>query len=211
MTPVIVVLTKAPAPGRVKTRLIPALGARGAAALHEALVHQTLDLARATGLPVQVALDGPLDGPFAAALRGRGLAVFGQVSGDLGDRLRAALAGPGRRVALGTDSPTLSPAWIRAAAEAPTPVALGPAEDGGYWTIAVDAPCDAVFDAIPWSSDAVLATTLDRARAAGLGVTMLPTCYDIDLPADLDRLAADPACPPALAARLAALRPAPSL
>ena len=196
--PAVIVLTKAPVPGRVKTRLMPQLGAQGAARLHEALVEATLDQAVQSGLPVGVSLAGDLAGAFAAGLRRRGLPVEAQASGDLGDRLRHALRGPGRRIALGTDCPIFDPAWLREAAALEAPVAFGPSEDGGYWTVAVAPPQDAVFTDVPWSTEQTLAVSLERARAAGLTPAMLPVCFDVDEAHDLQRLLEDPRCPPAL-------------
>ena len=134
--PRIIVLTKEPTPGRVKTRLAPTLGAAGAARLHAALVDATLDLALATGLPVELCLAGDLGGTFAARARRRGVAVRGQVEGDLGARLTAALAGPGRRVALETDCVTFEPSWLVQAVQRPEAALFGASNDGGYW-----APC----------------------------------------------------------------------
>ncbi len=204
MSAVVVVLTKPPVPGRVKTRLIPALGAAGAAALHAAMVDATLARARATGLPVRVSLGGDAGGPFARRLRAAGFPVEPQVDGDLGARMAHALRGPGRRIALGTDCPAFAPTWLLDAARAPTPVAFGPSEDGGYWTVSVDGAADtgAIFRDVPWSSPETLAVSRLRARDADLAVSALPTCYDIDEPPMLARLAADPRCPPALLALL---------
>jgi rSAM/selenodomain-associated transferase 1 len=196
----VVILTKAPVPGRVKTRLIPALGAAGAARFHEALVEITLDLVAASGLEATVSLSGGLDSPFADRIRARDLNVKAQADGDLGARLRHALRGPGRCIAIGTDCPLLDPAALVAAARAPEPVVVGPAEDGGYWMIAVDAPQDSLFTDIPWSSPETLAVTLQRARGEGLAVRTAEMRYDIDTPGDLKRLLADPRCPPVLRA-----------
>ncbi|MEL6350000.1 MAG: TIGR04282 family arsenosugar biosynthesis glycosyltransferase, partial [Myxococcota bacterium] len=193
--PRLVVMTKAPQPGRVKTRLIPALGAEGAAAMHTALVSATLDRVRRSGLDVVIAMGGDYQGAFARSLERQGFTVLPQAPGDLGERLKRALTGPGRRLAIGTDCPIFSPRWLADAAERPEPVVLGPAEDGGYWMICVDAPQDALFDDVPWSTEAVLKTTVDRAKAMGLAVHMAPTCYDIDTPLDLKRLLEDPRCP----------------
>ena len=206
MTPAaqVVILTKPPEPGRVKTRLAPLLGDAGAAAVHAAMVWATLAQVQRAGLPCVVRLDGDPAGDFAAALAARGATVLPQGDGDLGARLRRALAGPGRCIALGTDCPLLEPVWLLAAARDPHPVVLGPAEDGGYWMIAIDAPQDALFEGIPWSTAQVRTATLARAQAAGLAVCELATCYDIDTPADLLRLLADPRCPPEI---LAAARP----
>jgi len=200
----VVILTKDPVPGRVKTRLIPALGPEGAARFHTALVHTTLDLVGASGLDAVVSLSGDLEGAFARDIRARGFATEAQAPGDLGARLRHALRGPGRRLALGTDCPLLDPASLRAAAVAPQPVVIGPAEDGGYWMIAIDAPDDHLFTDVPWSSPQTRAVTLQRARERGHEIAFAPEHYDIDTPTELSRLLSAPRCP----ARLRAAAPA---
>lgn len=194
----VVVLTRDPLPGRVKTRLIPALGAEGAARLHHAMALATVEAAVRSGLPVEVALEGDLRGPFALELAARGGRILPQGGGDLGRRLQLAMSGEGRAIALGTDCPHLDPDWLLSAAGAPTPIAIGPSEDGGYWTIALDEGGLGVLEGIPWSTPQVLERSLIRAAALGLAHTLLPTCYDIDLPSDLARLRADPRCPPSL-------------
>lgn len=200
---VVVVLTKDPVPGRVKTRLIPALGRDGAARLHAAMVLATVSRVRATGLPVTVSLRGDPAGPFAHRLLSLGCHVEPQADGDLGARLEHALRGHGRRIAIGTDSPTFEPSWLLDAARAPTAAAFGPSEDGGYWCVSVEATGGSsdtgrLFRGIPWSRPDTLERSLARARACDLGVSLLPTCYDIDEPPMLARLAADPRCPPAI-------------
>lgn len=194
----IVIMTKEPAPGRVKTRLAPALIAGGSERIHVALVEETARRALSTGLPCTVSLSGDLAGPFAAWLRGMGLTVEPQAGGDLGERLTDALSGPGRLLVLGTDTPIFEPDWLLAAIHDPAPVVLGPSEDGGYWVMALDAPCPGLFADIPWSTEAVAATTMRRAADLDLAVAAAPTCYDIDEPADLRRLLDDPRCPPHL-------------
>lgn len=200
MSAQLAILTRDPTPGQVKTRLIPAIGAAGAAALHRAMVVETLTRALASGLPVTVHLQGDLRGDLAGWMRDMGARVVAQAAGDLGARIAAALAGEGRRLVIGTDSPTLSPAWLRQAASAPEPVVIGPAEDGGYWLLGVSVPAEPLLRGVPWSTPQVLGATLARARAAGLPVALLPRCADVDAPADLPRLRDDPAASPALAA-----------
>jgi rSAM/selenodomain-associated transferase 1 len=194
----VVILTKAPVPGQVKTRLIPALGAEGACRLHTAMARETIRRAVETGLPVTLSVAGPLDHPFVEQMRPVVHAVEQQVEGHLGDRLIHAMAGPGRRIALGTDCPHFDPAWLLRAAQSAAPVCLGPAEDGGYWTIAIDAPRPDLFRDIPWSTGNVFQATLERARQADLEVEVLPRCYDIDQPASLEQLRRDRRCPPSL-------------
>lgn len=194
MNPRVVVLTKVPIPGQVKTRLIPALGADGACRLHSAMVAQTLARVVRSELPRTVAVSGPMDHPFVLDLIDRGFDVEAQIDGSLGARLRHALRRAGPQMALGTDCPVFLPSEIQEAATAPEPVSIGPTLDGGYWLIKVNGgvALDTVFDDIPWSTPAVCSTTEARARSANLPIHWLPTRYDVDDADDLARLRADP-------------------
>lgn len=198
MTARVVVLTKSPEPGRVKTRLAADIGPRSAATLHEAMVWETLERAKASGLPVTVSLDGPLDSSFAQRLVQDGIAVEAQAKGDLGARLRHALRHPGRQLALGSDCVVFDPDWLRKAAEATETVTLGKSMDGGYWTIggnlAQSDLQDLLFDNMEWSVETVANETLERLRTAGKSVLLLPDCYDVDTITDLHRLSDDPRC-----------------
>lgn len=125
----IVILTKDPLPGRVKTRLAAAVGPEAAAALHAALAEHTVRWALQAGAPLRVALDGDLHGPFAHGLRRLGATLSGQPGEGLGGRLQQAWGGARRTVFLGTDCPTAALGWLRAALEAPGPISMGPSED----------------------------------------------------------------------------------
>jgi hypothetical protein len=174
----------------------------GAAEVHTMLLSATLDRVAESGLDCTVAISGPMDHPLVAELRARGLRVEAQRGADLGARLRHACRGPGRAVALGADCVCFAPEWLIEAAGSTADVSIGPAEDGGYWAIAVDESARAVlFEGISWSSPEVLRQTLERAAQHGLSVHTLPECYDVDTPEDLMRLCADPACPAPVAAR----------
>lgn len=197
----VAVLTRDPVPGRVKTRLIPAVGAEGAARLHRAFALHTVETAARSLIPVDVLLDGAIDGPFAAALRAAGARrVLPQAMGDLGARIGAALTPAGARtMVIGTDCLLFSPRDLQEAAGAAADVVLGPADDGGYWLIAAPASAQSiVLDGIPWSTGDVLARTRARASAAGLSVRLIAGYPDVDEPADLDALRADPRLSPSL-------------
>jgi hypothetical protein len=192
----IALFAKAPVPGRVKTRLTPALGPVQAARVARAL----LDLTLASIVPAVPAqwtlfLDGPADEALRAAARAYGLDIEPQAAGDLGERLAAAFdvlrsRGAARTLAIGADSPTLDPARVRDAIESleAADVVLGPTEDGGYYLVGLRDARREIFRDIPWSTDAVLAATLDRARKARLTVRLLAAWYDVDGPEDLGRL-----------------------
>jgi rSAM/selenodomain-associated transferase 1 len=182
--PHVVVMAKVPVPGRVKTRLIPLLGADGAAGLCRAMTEDTLAMVRSyEGLRWRVALDGDLDDPW---VRGLGAAVEPQASGDLGARLRHALRDGG--IAIGTDSPTLPRGFLHGAMLLlrQDQVVFGPAFDGGYVLVGVRGPeALGVFDSIPWSTAETCAASVERARALHLTCGTLGFWYDVDTPADL--------------------------
>lgn len=209
----IVILTKAPLPGVAKTRLIARVGADRAAAVHGWMSRVTVERALSMDVAVRVALAGPLDSAFAAQLRAQGAIVEAQAAGDLGARMSAALR-PGCDTALlGTDCPLFDTEALRASFDAPQSISVGPAADGGYWTLRVraapDRPlpalCRTLFDDMPWSTAAVFRETQRRCAQAALDLQLLPTDYDVDEPADLDRLVQDPRLDPPRRAQLLAL------
>jgi len=194
----LIVFTRYPEPGAAKTRLIPALGARGAAELHrrltEAAVQQAGRLATSDGVDLEIHFAG---GDLAAMSRwlGPDLVLRSQSGDDLGDRLAAAFtagfaAGASAVVIMGSDCPGLDSAILRRAFAALTDhdIVLGPAADGGYTLIGLRRPAPELFRDIPWSSDQVLAATVARARDLRLLVALLPTLIDIDRPDDLVRV-----------------------
>jgi len=184
--PRLVLFTRFPEPGRAKTRLIPALGAAGAAALHRRLTEATLATLRATGMDVEVWVTGaPLDafvdwlGPVY---------LRPQAEGDLGARMARALD-PTPAIIVGSDLPDLATAHIQGAVQmlVEGKVALGPAEDGGYYLLGLPAPARFLFGAMDWGTDAVLAETRRRLDAKGRAYRLLPTLADLDRPEDLGR------------------------
>jgi rSAM/selenodomain-associated transferase 1 len=189
----IAIIAKAPLPGFCKTRLIPRLGAEGAAHLQARFVERAVDTALAAGLGAVTLWCAPTPSdPLFQRLTARGIRLATQPDGDLGERIGAAfLAAKGPLVLIGTDCPCLEPRDLEDAASAlakGADVALAPAEDGGYGLIATTGHHAALFRDMPWSTPEVAALTLERAAAAGLAVTVLRTIWDVDTPADLDRL-----------------------
>ncbi len=196
------IFTKPAVPGRVKTRLVGDLSAGEAAALHAAFLG---DLAErlATGafeLELAWALAPGEAVPEYRLGDGRLLPGVRQQGADLGERLFTALAAGARRAplvaAVGSDHPTLATATVEAAfdhLEAGARVVLGPATDGGYTLVAVRAEALAreLFAEVPWSTERVLAVTLERCAALGEQPALLPPAADVDTPADLLRLAAE--------------------
>lgn len=203
--------TKPAVPGRVKTRLVGGLTPEQAAALHQAFlddVGRRLEAAARRGdfeLWSAWALDAGEELP-----PGPGTA-FAQEGAGLGDRLfrglsRAAGAdGVGAVAALGSDHPTVRTGLVREAfarVEAGADAVLGPSTDGGYYLIALAAGAvrREVFARIDWSTERVLAQTLDRLRELDLTVELLDEGRDVDTPDDLGRLALQIAGEPEVAA-----------
>lgn len=186
---------KRPAPGRVKTRLARALGAENAATLAAAFLRDAARrYAAVPGTVPVLAADDP-DDPFWAATFPRPWRIEGQGEGDLGDRLRRAfereLAAHPKAAAVGSDHPALPEADLhRFLAE---DNAVWPTHDGGYAAIVLSRSGAAgrLFERIPWSTERVLARTLERAGEAGVSLTRWTPTADVDVAADVDRLARD--------------------
>ncbi len=186
MIPRVVLFTRYPTPGVAKTRLIGALGADGAAALHRRLTENTLAALRASDLPFEIRSTGAPPGAFTRWLGD--VPVVDQGAGDLGARLTAA-GPPYPTIFIGADAPDLTPGHLLDAVALMTraqPV-IGPAEDGGYWLLGLPRAADTLFEAMPWGTDGVFAETLARMERLGIQPTMLPTLADLDRPEDLAR------------------------
>jgi len=186
----IAVLAKAPVPHLAKTRLIPALGAEGAAALQARLIAHTVETALSAG-PVTVWATPDARHPQFKALAGR-VRMQRQPDGDLGARMLAAIAAAdGPVLVIGTDCPALAPEHLCAAARAlreGIDVVACPAEDGGYGLIGMRAPHAALFTGMTWSAPTVMAETRRRLARLGLAWREPARVWDVDTPADLARL-----------------------
>ena len=182
--PKLVLFARYPTPGRAKTRLIPALGAEGAAALHRRLTERTLATLRATGLPVEVRTTGAPRRAFEHWLGD--VACVPQGGGHLGARMRRAAA-DAPAILVGADVPDLAAGHLEAAAAAlrHAPVAIGPADDGGYYLIGVREVLPWLFAPMAWGTADVLSTTLDRLTRRGVTPAVLAPLADLDSPADL--------------------------
>jgi rSAM/selenodomain-associated transferase 1 len=192
------IFAKAPVPGAVKTRLIPVLGPAGAARLAQRMLEHALQIATDARLgPVQLhcAPDAGHPALQAAATRA-GATCRPQGSGDLGERMRSALAAAlqlsPRALLLGSDCPALDAGVLHqadAALAAGADSVFVPTADGGFALTgfrrdAITA-IDAVFAAIPWSTSAVMSSVRDQLSRAGLRWMELTTLADVDEPPDL--------------------------
>jgi uncharacterized protein len=191
----IAILAKAPLPGLAKTRLIPALGAAGAARLQRLFTRRALHTALAAQLgPVSLWCTPDVQHRSFRALAARHpVTLQTQPAGDLGQRMHQAfdtLCPHGPLLLIGTDCPALTPAHLRAAAQAVVDghdAVVQPAEDGGYVLIGLRQPQPALFEHMTWSTAQVIQHTRQRALAQHLSLCEAPTLWDVDLPADLPR------------------------
>ena len=192
----LVIFARNPVPGAVKTRLHSRYTPTQAAAIYRAFVLDTLDVAMQARVDRRcVAFDPPGAEAELADLVGPGWVLFPQVSGDLGERMyraaRHCFDQGARRVGiLGSDVPSLPPHHIDLAFELleGNEVVLGPSMDGGYYLVGLSRPVREIFRDVAWSTARVYAQTLERARAAGLTVGILPSWHDVDTPRQLDHL-----------------------
>ena len=175
----VIVFARASRAGAVKSRLIPLLGARGAARLHARLLRRALRTARAARL-------GPVE-LWTAERRQRGA--------DLGERMMHAFAHGLRRAArvvlIGSDCPVLRPRDLRQAARwlaGGADAVFAPAEDGGYALIALRRVSPRLFQGVEWGGAQVMAQTRERLAALGWRWRELPEVWDVDRPEDYRRL-----------------------
>ena len=189
--PALVVLAKAPVPGRSKTRLCPPLVPAEAAALAEAALSDTLRaVASVPGVRRVLALEGE-PGPWLPP----GFELVRQCDGGLGDRLAAAFAGVGGpAVLVGMDTPQLTKAQLTHALDTlagPVDAVLGPAPDGGYWAIGLQAADYRVFAGVPMSTPGTCDAQRARLDALGMRVAELERLRDVDTIDDARAVAAE--------------------
>lgn len=184
---ILVLFAKFPLPGFAKTRLIPALGADGAARVHRHLTQWTVGTLQASGAPVEIRYAGAEEADFRAWL-GSGPDLVEQVEGGLSERLIAA-GRPAPHIFFGADTPDLTTEIVRAAIDAlgSHDIVIGPAADGGYYLIGMATARPELMTDMPWSTAGVFPETMRRCTALGLDVALLPILSDCDTPADLER------------------------
>lgn len=187
------VFAKAPEPGQAKTRLIPLLGAEGAARLQARLTRRALNTALAADIGRVALWCAPDAGhPFFAALGAElGVTLRSQCGGDLGAKMSLAaalaLADGHHALILGTDCPLLAPPHLRQALASlrdGQDAVLIPAEDGGYVLLGLARAASALFDGISWGTGQVLAQTCERLDRLGWRFATLAALPDLDRPED---------------------------
>ena len=196
MSTAVIVFAKAPVPGLAKTRLSPALGAAGAAALAERMLRHALAQATAADVgPVELCAAPDATHPaLQAAANEYGVGLTEQGTGDLGLRMCRAFARSlgryGRALLIGTDAPALDATVLRQASSVlqDHDAVFVPALDGGYALVGQRRADPRWFSDMSWSHDRVMEDTRERLRAAAVRWVELPAVADIDVPADLVHL-----------------------
>jgi hypothetical protein len=196
----LIVFTRYPEPGTTKTRLIPCLGAMGAADLQRKMSDRVLAQASALkawrNLDLEVRYEGGSDRLMRTWL-GDGGNYVAQGEGDIGQRMARAMGeamqeGAASAVIIGSDIPGITTALLASAFEklGHGTVVLGPATDGGYYLIGLTASALAavsatIFADMPWGTSVVLKETCRRLARVGLSYTLLDPLSDVDRPEDL--------------------------
>ncbi|MGS2717508.1 TIGR04282 family arsenosugar biosynthesis glycosyltransferase [Eionea flava] len=200
----LLVMSKSPERGRVKTRMQPFLTQTQSCQLHIQLTQQALQQwIDIDSLKVELWVGGniahfkqqillPL---YQNNVRYQSLPIYAQAQGDLGQRMHFATehalrAGATGVVVVGTDCPFISPEYIKKAIQAlkQSDVVIGPASDGGYVLIGIKQSQPALFSGVKWGSASVLETTQAMIQNEQLSVSLLPVLSDIDTPEDLQLL-----------------------
>lgn len=192
---VVLVFSKAPVAGAVKTRLVPHISFEQAARLHAELTRDRLRVCTEASLcDVQLWCSPDTGHPFFNECRNHyGIELQIQQGSDLGERMSNAikfmLDSYRKIIIIGSDAPALDSGAIDEAITAldDTDIVLVPAEDGGYVLIGAATHRDGMLDDVPWGTANVLADTVRNARRLGLDYRLQDTCWDVDRPEDLLR------------------------
>jgi uncharacterized protein len=187
------VMSKAPRPGKVKTRLAPVLGFEGAAAINICFLRDTArniaDVAAAGGAAGLVCYTPVGDEEAFDHLLPHGFSLMAQRGDGFGERLLAAAedilsCGFGAVCLIDSDSPTMPQEALKQAvrelAREGDRVVLGGSDDGGYYLIGMKKAYVEPFENINWSTASVYAETVSQVRKAALELVELPVWYDVD-------------------------------
>jgi len=191
----LIVFTRYPEPGKTKTRLIPTLGAKGAAMLQQQMTEHTLskvrELQKSSSLSVEIRFTGG-NLTLMQDWLGSDIIYQPQGEGDLGSRMARSLSaafrdGIERVVIIGTDCPSLSTDLMAKAFHHlhSHDLVVGPAIDGGYYLIGLRYFVSGLFIGINWGTAEVLQQTVDIVKELDISVAYLPHLADVDRPEDL--------------------------
>ncbi len=209
MRPVIIVFAKAPVEGRVKTRLIPPLTPSAAVALHSAFVRDTLESLVSLSNRADLELHTDIE---TDAWRDIQVPRRVQYEGNLGLKMLKALEaalvrGHSQALIVGSDAPTVPPAHVESILHLDAEIALGPADDGGYYAICARRTHAEMFDEVRWSTSHALDDTVQACTRSGLSSKLGPVWFDVDDEDGLQRLRVSSNIPRHTALALEAIRP----
>ena len=196
------VMTKAPRPGQVKTRLVPPFTPEEAASLNVCFLRDMANAIKTAIATGKAARGVGVYTPHGAEAAYENILpetffLIPQRGGSFGERLYLASAdllkcGFNSVCLIDSDSPTVRPEiFVQAVEFLSSPgdcIVLGPSDDGGYYLIGLKEPHRQLFERIDWSTEHVFDQTMERSKGIGLEVKLLPMCYDVDDPATLRRL-----------------------
>ena len=193
----VLIFAKTPQPGRVKTRLIPAIGEAGATRLYSELLRRQIEwISRQTAYAIELWVTPDDRHPLLEELSSAfGCSMSLQEGSDLGGRMghaaEQALQRHQRVLLLGVDCPALTPPHLQQAVswlESGLDAVLGPALDGGYVLLGLNGHHPALFEGHAWGGDRVAQTTREAMTSIGWRWRELPPLWDLDRPDDLVRL-----------------------
>ncbi|MEM1172311.1 MAG: TIGR04282 family arsenosugar biosynthesis glycosyltransferase [Cyanobacteria bacterium P01_H01_bin.35] len=194
----LIIFTRYPEPGKTKTRLIPALGAEGAANLQSKMTETTLIKANKLLKRMSLSIEIRFAGGNLQLMKnwlGSDLKYQEQGTGDLGERIIRAFESAFNQgmkyvVIIGIDCPSLTPEiMLQAFAKlTQSDLIIGPATDGGYYLIGLKKFIPELFQGINWGTSVVLSKTVASAQKINLAIDYLPELSDIDRPEDLEKL-----------------------
>ena len=190
-------MARSPEPGAVKTRMLPALSAEGAARLHSAMVMYICRRLMGFG-PTQLWVSGDQRSPlFHQCIELGALGPFRQRGADLGERMahiaNLALRQHDKVILVGSDAPGIDRGYLEQARRAldSVDVVFGPAVDGGYVLLGLKRVVPGLFVEIPWGTGQVLERSLQALSESGNDWILLEPLPDIDRPEDLRHLPVD--------------------
>lgn len=189
----LVIFAKAPVPGKVKTRLIPALGEEGACQLYKHMLTTIVArLAEASLCSIRLYCHPDTTHEvFTYLAKQYGVVLCTQEGGDLGERMlvacRQTLTQHAKVIAIGSDCPGYSKSYLDKAINAlnEMDVVVGPAYDGGYVLLGMKEAEPLIFSQVEWGTETVLGKTLINLQNKNLSTYLLPSLHDIDVPDDL--------------------------
>jgi rSAM/selenodomain-associated transferase 1 len=205
MTTALIIFAKAPVAGQAKTRMMPALGAQGAARLAEQLLwHAVQQAVQVPWAALELCVSPDNAHPAFAQAQDMAqdmgqcpLSWSVQGDGDLGQRMHRAfvrcLSRHSAVLLMGTDAPGLTTQVLQQAAQSlhNHDAVFVPAWDGGYALVGLRRPVPELFEGMVWSTPGVMAETRTRAHQAGLSWRELAPVHDMDEPSDLHHLPPD--------------------